>query len=241
MPGKKEKKMMSVKPDVWAGRNLINGNKGFEGAGAALLSVLPGFLALFLVMPLAVADEDGFYEPDLKAEDIREANIDAEHFEVGPFLGFISVEDFEVGALFGGRVAFHANETLFLEASVGLSSDLETAFERLSGSVQLIPDDEKGLLYYQVSAGMNVLPGEFFWRRKRAWNMAWYVLGGVGATDFGGDTSFTIHGGTGIRWLVSDWIAIHTTMQLQAYDTDLLGESETAINLSWIGGVSFFF
>jgi outer membrane beta-barrel protein len=151
------------------------------------------------------------------------------------------VEDFEVGVLLGARLAYHANETLFLEVSAGQSTSLETAFERLSGTVQLIPEGEDSLFYYQLSAGLNILTGEFFWEGTRAWNMAWYVVGGVGATDFGGDTSFTVHGGTGLRWLVSDWIALHATMQLQAYDTDLLGESETAINLSWLTGISFFF
>ena len=185
--------------------------------------------------------QTGFYEPEVATQDIREAAIDSENLEMGVFLGVISVEDFEVGSVWGARLAYHANESVFLEASVAQSSEVETAFERLSGSVQLIPDGENQLLYYQLSVGLNVLPGEFFWRNQRAWNMAWYVLGGVGVTDFAGDNYFTVHGGTGWRWLVTDWMAVHTTFQVQAYETDILGEADTSVNLSWLTGLSFFF
>ncbi|MEJ2755510.1 MAG: outer membrane beta-barrel domain-containing protein [Gammaproteobacteria bacterium] len=185
--------------------------------------------------------ETGFYTPTVATQDIREAAIDTEDFELGSFLGLISVEDFELGALGGVRVAYHANEIVFLEASAARSSAVDTAFERLSGSVQLIPEGENHIVYYQLSVGVNALPGEFFWRGRRAWNMACYALGGVGVTTFAGDNYFTVHGGLGWRWLLNDWFAVNTTVQVQTYETDILGEANTTVNLSWLGGVSFFF
>ncbi len=51
----------------------------------------------------------------------------------------------------------------------------ETSFERLSGNVELLTDDDRQFSYYNVSVGYNVLPGEAFVGRKYAFRGGLYL------------------------------------------------------------------
>ncbi|MEP1868944.1 MAG: outer membrane beta-barrel domain-containing protein, partial [Paraglaciecola sp.] len=48
-------------------------------------------------------------EPKVTRQDINEANIDSENFELGLLVGVISIEDFSSSPLFGLRAAYHIN------------------------------------------------------------------------------------------------------------------------------------
>jgi len=215
------------------------------------------FLLLFLALTLAVGsltgcgrdrlvrtDEGGqppVIEPDVERRDIETAKIDTEDFEVGIFLGQISVEDFGVNTVVGGRFAYHVTEGFFVELAAGQADTELTSFERLSGAAQLLTDDERQYSYYNVSLGYNIFPGESFIGRKRSLNTATYVIGGVGKTTFAGDDRFTVNLGLGMRMMPLDWFAIHADIRDHIFDIDLLGQEKTAHNIEAHVGVTFFF
>ena len=214
-------------------------------------------LVLFLTLALVVGSltgcgrdqlvrgDDGsqppVIEPDVERRDIQTAKIDTEDFEVGVFVGQISVEDFGVNTVAGARFAYHVTEGFFVEVAAGQADTELTSFERLSGAAQLLTDPQREYSYYNVSLGYNIFPGEGFIGRKRALNTTTYVIGGVGKTTFAGDDRFTVNLGVGMRIMPLDWFAVHADLRDHIFDIDLLGQEKTAHNLEAHVGVTFFF
>ena len=180
-------------------------------------------------------------EPDVERRDIEVPRIDTEDFEVGILAGQISVEDFGVNTVAGGRFAYHVTEGFFVELAAGRADTELTSFERLSGAAQLLTEDEREYSYYNVSLGYNIFPGEHFIGKNRTMNTQTYVIGGVGKTTFAGDDRFTINFGLGMRLMPLDWLAVHGDIRDHVFDIDLLGQEKTSHNFEATLGVTFFF
>ena len=180
-------------------------------------------------------------DPQVERREIRRKRIDTEDFELGLYAGILSIEDFESNSVVGARLAYHLTEDFFLEATYGQSRAGRTSYENLSGSADLLTDDERDYSYYALSAGWNALPGEIFIGENRAYNSAFYLVAGIGSTSFAGDDRFTVSGGFGYRILPSDWIAVHFDVRDHVFDIDLLGEKKIVNNLEAHLGLSIFF
>ena len=180
-------------------------------------------------------------EPDVERREIEVPKIDTEDFEVGILAGQISVEDFGVNTVAGGRFAYHVTEGFFVELAAGRADTELTSFERLSGAAQLLTEDDRQYSYYNVSLGYNIFPGEHFIGKNRAMNTETYVIGGVGKTTFAGDDRFTINFGMGMRVMPLDWLAVHGDIRDHVFDIDLLGQEKTSHNFEATLGVTSFF
>jgi len=180
-------------------------------------------------------------EPQVERREIKHTRIDTEDFEVGAYVGILSIEDFESNVVYGARLAYHLTEDFFLEGTYGRSRAGRTSYENLSGSADLLTDSERDYTYYALSAGWNALPGEIFLGKNRAYNTAFYLVAGIGNTTFAGDDRFTVNGGFGYRILPADWIAVHFDVRDHVYDIDLLGEKKIVNNLEAHLGLSIFF
>lgn len=189
----------------------------------------------------ALLEEKPVIEPEVQRTQVNESKIDTENFEVTAFAGFMSVEDFGTSNVVGARLAFHVSESFYFEASAGQTKVGKTSYERLSGSVNLLTDDERDLSYYNVSIGFNALPGEAFVTKKLAFNTAFYVIAGMGSTRFAGDERRTFNYGFGYRLLATDWLAVHVDMRDHIFDMELLGEKKSTHNLEMSLGLSMFF
>lgn len=176
--------------------------------------------------------------PEIERREVSEADIDTEDFEIGVFGGLMNVEDFGTNPVYGARAAYHVTEYIFVEGTYGRTSTDETSAERLSG-FQIVND--RDLDYYNLSFGLNILPGESFIGSRWAFTSDFYIIGGVGSTSFGGEDEFTWNVGFGYRMLVNDWLAFRVDARDHVFDVDLLGESQTNHNLEFTGGLSIFF
>jgi outer membrane beta-barrel protein len=153
----------------------------------------------------------------------------------------MSVEDFGTNTLYGLRAAYHVTEDLFVEAVYGETELGETSFERLSGNVQILEDDDRDMSYYNLSVGFNVFPGEVFIGRGLAFKGGLYLIGGAGSTDFAGDEHFTVNFGVGYRLATTDWLALRIDVRDHMFETDLLGSEELTHNIEFSGGLTIFF
>lgn len=187
------------------------------------------------------AGEGAVLDPRVVRRRVKEAQIDAENFEVGAYLGLISLEDFGVNALTGVHAAFHISEDIFFEGAIAVAKGSETNFERLNSGVQLLSDDDREFRTWHLDVGYQALPGESFLGRGRAFNSGLYIIGGAGSTTFGGDDHFTINVGTGYRLLLTDWLSARLEMRDYIYEIDTFGENQTTQNLAWTLGLSGFF
>ncbi|MDO6440630.1 MULTISPECIES: outer membrane beta-barrel domain-containing protein [unclassified Marinobacter] len=186
-------------------------------------------------------DDRPLIEPDVKPVPVDEALIDTENFEVGAFVGVLNIEDFESSMVYGGKLTYHLSESFFFEAGIGFAEGGETSFENLAGNVQVLTDSERDYSYYNINLGYNVLPGEAFLTENYAFNTNFYLIAGAGATDFAGDTRFTVNVGAGYQILLTDSVAIHLGVRQHYYRIDVVGPEKTSINTEISSGLSVFF
>ncbi len=178
---------------------------------------------------------------------VTEALIDTENFEIGgAFVGVLNIEDFESSLLYGGKLTYHLSESFFFEAGVGFAEGGETSFEKLAGDVEVLTDSERDYSYYNINlGGYNVLPGEAFLTENYAFNTNFYLIAGGagGATEFAGDTRFTLNAGAGYQVLLTDSVSVHFGgVRQHFYDIDVLGgEEKTSVNTEVSTGLSVFF
>jgi outer membrane beta-barrel protein len=200
--------------------------------GAAAVAMLPAFAQVEQSQPPQVI------EPNVERRAIDVAAIDTEDFEVTGFLGLMSVEDFETNAVYGARLAYHINDALFAEAAVGQTEVGDSTAEKLANASFF---DDRTLTYYDASLGWNLLPGESFLGKQRAYNSAFYVIGGLGSTDFADDSSFTINLGFGFKILPTDYMAIRIEARSYMFDTDINADDKTLTNMQGTLNISWFF
>lgn len=224
-------------------QHLLLSTRKPRAIGTALLT---GLLAL-TPMGLAQAQESGaapvqVIEPDIEPRSISEADIDAEFFEIGAFAGMLTIDNFSSEPLFGVSAAFHATEDFFLQFNYGMSEAGLTSFEELSGSnVRLLTDDDRDYSYYDFLVGYNIFPGEIFFSDSLTFNSAFYLVGGVGNTEFGGESNFTTTLGTGFRIVLLDWLTVHVDFRDHMFKSDLIRESQLTHNIELSSGITLFF
>jgi outer membrane beta-barrel protein len=151
----------------------------------------------------------------------------------------MNIEDFGSDAVYGIRFAYHITEGFFVEATVGQSEASLTSFEVLSGGARLF--DDRTLTYYNLNLGYNILPGEVFIGEGRAYNTTFYLIAGLGSTNFADDERFTVNFGAGFRFLLTDSVALHVDFRDHLFDIDILGREKTTHNLEGTIGATVFF
>lgn len=223
-----------------AGRILLFLLKVLIASSATLIFVQNQAIAIEETSPL-INQSEQLIQPEIQRREVKLATIDSENFEITGFFGVLSVEDFGTNSVIGARLAYHINEDLFVEVSLGSSEAGKTSYERLSGGPGLLTDKEREILYYNISLGFNLLPGEAFLTQKTSFNTALYIIGGIGNTEFGGSDRLTLNLGGGFRLLATDWLAYHIDVRDHIFNIDMLGEDKTTNNLEVTFGLSAFF
>ena len=180
-------------------------------------------------------------EPEVARREVKVPKIRSSNVELGAYYGEISIEDFGAHPVYGVTAAYHITEDFFFQAEAGRSTAGKTSFEVLGGGIQLLTESERRFTYYDLSLGYNFLPGEAFIGRNLAMTSALYLIGGIGGTDFAGDTKFTVNFGAGYRVVPIDWMAVHITVQDRVFQTSLLGTTKLTNNLEGRIGVTVFF
>jgi outer membrane beta-barrel protein len=217
------------------------------GRAVVILSLCSAWLAT-VAEGAEPTDHDGkpgavqVIPPEVKPREVSEAKIDTELFEVGLFAGVLDIDNFGSAAVYGLNATFHATEDFFLQANYGRSKAGNTSFEDLSGeNVRLLTDSERDYTYYDFLFGYNIFPGEVFMTSKLTFNSAFYLVGGVGNTKFGGEDNFTTTLGAGYRIILRDWLTWHIDFRDHIFNSDIINNSDTTHNIELSSGVSFFF
>lgn len=211
-----------------------------------------GLLLLCGAQNLVAAEEIDITDPLEDGEDIsliqeperrkvKISDIDTENFEFGISGGLLSVEDFETNSLVVGALKYHVTEDFFVEARFGQTKVGETSFEKLSGGASLLTDEDRNLAFYNLSLGVNLFPGEAFILNKWAVNSGFYLVAGVGATQFAGNEEFTISGGVGYRIIANDFLSLNFNVRDHVFETEITGTQKTTHNFEVSAGLSIFF
>jgi len=178
--------------------------------------------------------------PEVERREVKPPRIDTENWEVGAYVGSLSVEDFEVNIVYGGRLAYHITEDFFVEGTIGTADAGVSSYERVTGN-KLLTKGQREFSYYDLSFGWNVLPGEVYLGGDRAFNSALYLIGGVGSTSFAGDERFTVSIGAGARILLQDGLALRFDVRDRILAVDVFGKDERTHNFEAALSVTGFF
>jgi len=179
--------------------------------------------------------------PEVVRRHARAPRIKSSNFEIGAHFGVLSIEDFGSHPTYGVDLAYHVTEDFFLRAELGRATAGRTSFETLGGNIQLLTEGERKFTYYDFGVGYNFLPGEAFLGSRHAMTSSFYLLTGVGATQFGGDKKFTVNVGAGYQVLPLDWLTVRLGVEDHIFQTDLLGASKLTNNLEAFLGTTVFF
>jgi outer membrane beta-barrel protein len=185
--------------------------------------------------------EPSIIEPQVERRIVKTPKIKAKDFELGGYFGALSIQDFGTNPLYGVRGAYHVTEDIFLEGFVGRSKAGKTSLEDVFPAITVVSDSGRRFTYYDLDVGYNVLPGEVFLGRGRAFNTALYVTVGMGDVKFADKDQFALNFGVGTRILITDWLATHLDVRDHVFETDLTGRTKNVHNIEATLGFTAFF
>ena len=183
---------------------------------------------------------DQIVTPDIERRTITEDQLDSENWEVGIYAGIFSIEDFGSNTVTGARVAYHMSEDFTFEFNYGITEAKETSAEVIDVFTPISSNDLREYSYYNISVVYNIFQGEVFIGRNTAFNSTFYILAGGGNTTFFEQEYFTYTFGGGMRFYLTDSIALHATVKDHIMDISII-ENKTTNNLEATLGLSFYF
>ena len=185
--------------------------------------------------------EPSIVEPQVTRRIVKTPKIKAKDIEIGGYFGALSIQDFGTNPLYGIRAAYHVSEDLFLEGYVARSKAGTTSLEDVFPDITVVSESGRHFTYYDIDLGYNVLPGEIFLGRGRAFNNALYVTFGIGDVKFAEKDQFAINFGLGDRLLITDWLALHLDVRDHVFETDLTGRTKNVHNIEATMGLTVFY
>jgi outer membrane beta-barrel protein len=187
------------------------------------------------------AGEPSIVEPQVNRRAVKTPKIKAKDIEVGVYFGALSIQDFGTNPLYGLRAAYHVSEDIFLEGFLARSKAGSTSLEDVFPTISLTGNAGRHFTYYDIDLGYNVLPGEIFIGRGRAFNSALYVTVGMGDVKFADKDQFALNFGVGDRLLITDWLAVHLDVRDHVFETDITGRTKNVHDIEATLGLTTFF
>ncbi|MGO9513363.1 MAG: outer membrane beta-barrel domain-containing protein [Steroidobacteraceae bacterium] len=185
--------------------------------------------------------EPSIVEPQVTRREVKTPKIKAKDFEAGAYFGALSIQDFGVNPVYGVRAAFHVTEDFFLEGFVARSKAGQSSLEEEFPEITVVSNSGRQFTYYDLDVGYNVLPGEIFLGRGRAFNSALYVTVGMGDVRFAEQDQFALNFGVGYRVLITDWLAMHLDVRDHVFESTLFGVDKNVDNVEATLSLTTFF
>jgi outer membrane beta-barrel protein len=211
----------------------------------ASLALAPALCAAQATTPQQPSNEQ-VIQPQVDRREVKLPKYPSKDFEIGLFAGTYATQNFGSNLVSGVRLGYHISEDIFVEGAYAQTKVSDANFRQiLPGG--LFAQPEETLKYYNLSAGYNILPGEVFWSRSRAFASALYVIGGIGNTNFISSDKInrrnrqTFNFGLGTRVLFWDRFALQVDLRQHLFTLDILGKNESTKNLELTGGLTFYF
>lgn len=178
--------------------------------------------------------------PQVDRRDVKVPKIPSNDIELGLFTGTYATQNFGTSSVSGVRLGYHITEDFFVEGAYGRTKVSDESYRQVFPS-GIFTQPEEDLTYYNLSVGLNVLPGEVFLGRNWAKASALYLIGGIGNTKFNDRRVQTFNVGAGVRVFFADWVAVQLDMRDHIFTIDLLGRRQRTQNLEMTLGATFFF
>lgn len=176
-----------------------------------------------------------------EAESFDADRVNSEFFELGVFAGLLNVQDFTTNPVLGVSASFNASEDVFLQFNWAQSDVAQSSYEKAEQGGSFFTGDDRNYQYYDFLVGYNLLQGEVFSAPGQANWSALYLVGGVGNTDFGGESSFTYTVGVGYKVTFARRYVWKLDLRDHSYRSSLIAEDDRTHNLELSTGISYLF
>ncbi len=193
------------------------------------------------IVPEAPESDPSIIDPQVQRRVVKTPKIKSKDIEIGGLFGALSIQDFGTNPVYGIRAAYHVTEDIFLEASAARSKAGKTSLEDVFPNITVLSGSGRIFKYYDIDLGYNMLPGEIFLGRGRAYNTALYAVVGMGSVDFAEQNKFALNFGVGTRILLTDWLATHLDVKDHVFETDITGRTKNVHNIEATLGFTFYF
>lgn len=175
-------------------------------------------------------------DPQKKISKVRSATIDTEKFELGFYLGTLSVEDFGTNQAMGFSLLYHFSSDLFTQFNYGSSDVGRATFEDVVGQ-DFLSDDDEIFDYTQISVGYRLFHGRSFLGEKSKFNSHIYVTAGIENVDFAGESNIGLVIGSTYKIVSTDWITWNFELKNHIVERDFLADKKFTNNIEF--GVGF--
>ncbi len=155
-------------------------------------------------------------DPDVKTAPVKVRGVKAENYEVTGLATFVVMDHVEnnktqfVGT-YALRAAYHVTEDFFFEAGYGKAS--RTGWNRLRNWMNKEQAPPIQLETYDLSAGINFLPGDLYLSKNYALPFTGYATAGLGYVKYENlDAPSTVFG-VGVKFFPKDWLSFRTEIR----------------------------
>lgn len=178
--------------------------------------------------------------PQKEIPPINAAAIDTERFEIGFYLGSLSVEDFGTNSVNGFSFSYHINQDFIIQASIG-SSDIDKAtFEEVVDQ-EFLASNDRELTYTQLLAGYQLFHGRSFFGAKQKFNSHLYLTAGIENIEFAGEKELGYVIGTTYKIVATDWLTWNFSLNNHIFERTFLGDNKITNNTELSIGLSALF
>lgn len=213
-----------------------------------LLSIAIGCITATAVSHVAVAqDEDSansrsrvrIIEPDKNVTDAQAASIDTEKFQLGFYLGTLSVEDFGTEVISGLELTYHLNQRWFVQGNYGTATIDRAAFE--TSTLQFLADEDRDFEYFAITGGYRWLRGRSFLGANAKYSSDIYLLAGVEQVSFAANDETGLNLGLSYRVVLTDWMTLNVDFREHTFKRDFIGDSKQTFNTEFRVGINALF
>lgn len=179
-------------------------------------------------------------KPKKEVEDIHIAAIDTERFEVGAYVGLMSIADFNTVSVSGISASYHIHSKWAIVGLYGRSGDARASFEGEVGG-SFVPKDERSFRYIALLGAYEFNRGRSFIGRKFKMNTHLYADFGLEKVSFATESPTGIVFGARYKLVITDWLTADLGMHDHFVKREFLGESKNTHNLELTLGVQGLF
>lgn len=179
-------------------------------------------------------------KPPERTDHARRAAIDSENFELGAYLGALSVEDFSTQVSVGLTLNYHISSRFLVQAHYAQSDVERATFEEISGG-NFLSDSDRTFEHLSVLAGYRLAEGRSFFGEDRKFNSYIYVLAGPSQVSFAGEDNTGLALGLSYKTVLTDWATLNLDVRDIVVDRAFLGDEKTTHNTELAIGLNLLF
>ncbi len=182
-------------------------------------------------------------EPKQQSEPAKSAAIDTERYQLGLYLGTLSVEDFNANLMVGLSLTYLIDANFIGQINYAQSDVGRSTFERREG-FDFLTDEQRVLKYFNLIGGYKVFTARSFLGARFKFDSDLYVTGGLGRMNFAGEGNVAFALGASYRVVITDWAVVNVDFKDHFFKgADVFGDDDlkTSQNLEFSVGFNALF